>query len=115
MIPVYRRRLGIDGDGGRAVALEAAREQRGGVGLAKAGRIDKNPLRVRCEVAAAGELGHRKAAAGEQAQRAFRATEKESVAIAHAHEAGEAMLALQSGGGEEDLEFPGAFAGRIAR
>ena len=109
-----RRRLGIDGDWGRAVAFKTAREQGGGLRFAEAGRIEKNPLRVRREVAAAGELGHGEAVAGEQTQRALGATEKKTMTIAHSDEAGDAMLALQARGGEENLQLTGALTSGVA-
>lgn len=109
-----RRCFGIGGDGRRAVTLKAAREDCGGIGLAQAGRIEKNPLGIGGELAAAGELGHGKAAAGEQAQRAFGTAKKKTMTITHAHEASDAMFALQAGGTEEDLQFTGALTGGVA-
>jgi len=108
------RLLWIGGGGRRAVAVEAAHEDRGGLILAERAAVEKAGVRI--DGGGDGREFHDgEAGVHEPAQGGFAARAEEAVTIANGNEAGGAMGALESGGGEEDRELAGTVADGVAR
>lgn len=108
------RLLGIRGRGRRAVAVEAAEENRSGLVLGERAAVKKTGVRVDGGGRGGGEFDHGDAAEHEPAQGALAAGAEEAVAVADRDETGGAVGLLESGGLEEDRELAGAVTDRIA-
>lgn len=108
------RLLGICGRGRRAVAVEAADKNRGGLVLGERAAVKKPGVRVDGGGRGGGEFDHGEAAEHEPAQGALAAGAEEAVAVADRDEPGGAVGLLEPGGLEEDSELAGAVADRIA-
>ena len=95
--------------------FQAANEHSGRVHFGKSAGIEEDLFGICGDIPGPGKLGHRHAAQGKLAERAFGAGHEKAASIADAHDPGGAMLLLKLRGAEENFKFDRAFAYGVAR